>query len=180
MLSDDHFLRVADIVATAGTCSRLQVGAVLVYARRIISTGYNGAPAGMPHCEHYPTDLSDGCRVAVHAEVNAVAFAAKNGVATDGSVMYTTDSPCVACAQLLINAGIKEVIYSREYRNTEGIKLLERAGIPTVGPMRPELSAMFDPRGNDAGLHSSQPSDPSFDEGWTKYSESHRGGGSRL
>lgn len=181
MLSDAHFLAVAHIVADAGTCSRLKVGAVLVYARRIISTGYNGAPAGMLHCQHdeysdiiqepaegYSTHTEKGCTTAVHAEVNAIAFAAKHGVSTDGSVLYTTDSPCVACAQLIINAGVKEVRYGRRYRDPSGINLLERAGIRTQELGEPGLRLVQVVSGNRQGMHSSKSSDPAFDEGWNE------------
>lgn len=175
MLSDAHFLAVAHIVADAGTCSRLKVGAVLVYSRRIISTGYNGAPAGMPHCTH-PFETG-ACIQAVHAEVNAIAFAAKNGVKVEGSVLYTTDSPCYACAQLIINSGIKEVKYGRRYRKESGIVLLERAGIGTEELGEPELRLVRVVRGNREGVYPSEPSDPAFDEGWSEYSASHRRGG---
>jgi dCMP deaminase len=118
---------------------------------RILSTGYNGAPMGMPHCSHecdcdfvYRHAYYDAvdhrnfcrslqpCHVSVHAELNAYAFAARHGVSTFGSELYTTDSPCLTCAQLVINAGTVLVDYQREYRVTDGLELLQSAGICLV------------------------------------------------
>lgn len=178
MLSDVHFLAVAEIVADASTCSRLHVGAVLVYARRIISTGYNGSPSGMPHCRHDPEGTIQGpCTKAVHAEVNAIAFAAKNGVSTDGSYLYTTDSPCINCAALIINAGIKEVKYGRKYRDSSGLELLERAGVLTEELGEPELQLVSVTRGDQSSLYTSKHTDPSFEEGWQAAADSRRGRG---
>jgi dCMP deaminase len=120
-------MQVAELFAEHSTCSRAKVGAVLVYERRIIATGYNGAPSGLSHCaqEHE----ADECR-AVHAEANAIAFSARHGVRTEASVMYTTVAPCKTCAQLIINAGITKVYYRENYRNTDGIELLYEAGTP--------------------------------------------------
>lgn len=189
MLSDAHFLAVAHIIADAGTCSRLHVGAVLVYSRRIISTGYNGAPAGMPHCEHEPDSVypvisvpvakEKGCAVAVHAETNTIAYAAKHGIETKGSVMYVTDSPCFECAKLIINAGIREVKYGREYRIRTGIDLLERGGVRTEELGEPELRLMSVTSGDSEGVHSSQPSDQAFEQGWSEYAAARRRGGTR-
>lgn len=191
MLSDAHFLAVAHIIAAAGTCTRLQVGAVLVYARRIISTGYNGAPAGMPHCDHHEVKQwglweklgviqppkSDGCAIAVHAEVNAIAFAAKSGVSTEGSVLYTTDSPCWNCAKLIVNAGIKEVKYGRKYRIESGINLLEEAGIRTEELGEPGLHIVSVTPGDPEGVHSSESADEAFEQGWSEYAAARRRGG---
>lgn len=176
MLSDAHFLAVAHIIADAGTCSRLHVGAVLVYARRIISTGYNGAPSGMYHCLH-PQPEEQGCSRAVHAEVNAIAFAAKSGVSTDGSVLYTTDSPCVACAQLIVNAGVKEVKYGIEYRDPSGLELLREAGIRTEELGEPHLLLVSAVTGDGPSVHSGQPADTAFEQGWSEYAAARRRGG---
>ena len=130
-ITDPEFLELAHWFGQHGTCRRLQVGAILVRDRRVISTGYNGAPAGLSHCIH--DDMEDdleGCNRAVHAEANVIAFSAKAGVSTEGAVLYTTHTPCVACSQLIINAGIKKVIYGEAYRKTEGQELLEEVGIP--------------------------------------------------
>ena len=125
-MDDIAYMDIAKVVAMYSTCKRLHVGAVLVIEKRIISTGYNGAPAGLVHCSH--DDLTP-CDRAVHAEVNAIAFAAKHGIATQFSVLYSTHLPCVSCAQIIVNAGIREVNYGNEYRKKEGKDLLEEAGI---------------------------------------------------
>lgn len=130
----------AALLAMRSTCSRGQVGVVISRNARILSSGYNGAPAGMPHCSHpqlYATVTAEkeaysngeGCTNAVHAEANAIAFAAKHGVYLDGSEMHTTLSPCMYCSQLIVNAGIVRVTYAEEYRDTFGISLLISAGV---------------------------------------------------
>jgi dCMP deaminase len=125
---------VAQLVATRGTCNRLYVGAVIARAGRVLSTGYNGPPAGLPHCSHLvgecrPDGSIASCTDAVHAEANVVAFAARHGVATDGADAYVTHSPCLACAKLLINAGLSQVFYRTAFRDVSGILLLMRAGV---------------------------------------------------
>ena len=138
---DDILMGMARLVAYRSTCSRLQVGAVVARNGRSLVQGYNGAPAGMPHCEHGCTcgtplnamsareHLSDcpvirPCTIAVHAEANAIAYAAREGVTLDSSEMFTTHAPCLSCAQLIINAGILRVAYSFPYRVTDGLVLL--------------------------------------------------------
>lgn len=125
---DAVLMQHALLVAQRSTCSRLQVGAIIARNGRILSSGYNGAPAGMPHCHH---DLIDAnpCTVAVHAEANAIAFAARHGTWVDGADLYTTDSPCLTCAQLIVNAGIATVHYHRPYRLTLGLDLLDHANV---------------------------------------------------
>lgn len=190
MLTDAHFLAVAYIVADAGTCSRLQVGAVLVKDRRIVSTGYNGAAAGVPHCIHemihpdgtmsYVGTNLEGCILAVHAEVNAIAYAARHGISTDGSTMYVTDSPCRACAKLMINAGVREVKYGRQYRDTGGLDELAQAGIRVEELGEPELHLVSVASGHGEGVHSGKHSDKAFEEGWSAASAARRGRSSGL
>ena len=135
----ETLLEVARVVGLRGTCDRKQVGAVIAREGRIISVGYNGAPPGLPHCDEnqhgYPDALivnpEVGCRNATHAEANALAFAAKYGVPTDEATLYVTVSPCLDCARLLIAAGILKVCFLEEYRNRDGIDLLNQAHIPT-------------------------------------------------
>lgn len=135
---DEWLMRIALLTAERSTCSRAQVGAIVVNEGRIISTGYNGAPSGMDHCEHEVTgdyeepSVGQGCQVSVHAEANAIAAAARLGIATQDSWMYTTLSPCYTCAQLIINAGIKEVVFFKSYRDQAGWRLLQKGGV-TVG-----------------------------------------------
>lgn len=129
---DDVLLEVAFAVAKRGTCSRAQVGAVISRDGRIISTGYNGAPAGVPHCEHphlMLESVSNGCLIAGHAEENAIAYAARFGVALDGAELHCTHAPCYACSRMIVNAGIVKVTYTIPYRKTEGIELLTAAAI---------------------------------------------------
>lgn len=123
---DEYLLAVARVVATRSTCSRLQVGAVLARDGRILSTGRNGAPAGLPHCSH---DDDQPCEQSVHAEVNVIAFAARHGVSTLGAHMFLTHSPCYQCAGVLINAGVAAVTYETPYRNPYGLGRLVQAGV---------------------------------------------------
>lgn len=123
------WLGLARTVSQRGTCSRKKVGAVLVGPNNtLISMGYNGNPRGIPHCEHDGTETH--CETAVHAEVNAIASAARNGHSVEGSACYVTMAPCKPCAGVLINAGIKEVLYSESYvSRASGISLLSQAGV---------------------------------------------------
>jgi len=142
-------MEVAQAVAKRGTCSRLQVGAVFSKDGRIIATGYNGAPAGMAHCFHRSIDEIPapeylemingirpkewkGCTIAEHAERNGIAFAAKYGLALDGSELHCTHAPCLDCARSIINAGIKTVTYLTPYRLTDGVEFLRIAGLDVV------------------------------------------------
>lgn len=143
-LSPSHFMAVAQVVSTAGTCSRRQVGCVVVKDRRIISTGYNGSPAGMDHCSH-SGQYDIACRESVHAEANAIYYAARAGISTLESVIYTTDEPCRKCAEAIINAGIKAVLYMRAYTNHDGTILLEAAKIPVGIISQPRLPDVSTP-----------------------------------
>lgn len=132
----ETLLEVARVMARRGTCSRAQVGAVFARDGRVLATGYNGAPRGIPHCSHPPTEVSSErdaraptCTHAVHAEANAVAFAARHGISLDGSELYATHTPCVTCAQLILNAGVREVFAGARYRDLAGVQLLDRGGI---------------------------------------------------
>lgn len=122
-------LTVASVIAQRSTCNRLNVGAVVARDGRILTTGYNGPPSGMDHCEHEEFELQ--CNLAVHAEANAIAFAARYGMATQGAELFVTHAPCHNCAKLVINAGIVRVYYSIEYRLTHGTDLLEDAEVET-------------------------------------------------
>lgn len=110
-------MSIAKVVAVRSTCDRKAVGAVLVHNNRILSTGYNGAPGGLPHCDVTNHAMVDGhCTTAVHAEVNAIAQAARYGVSIDGSYLYITASPCWSCFKVIATAGIRGVAYAEEYR----------------------------------------------------------------
>lgn len=119
-------MQTAVLWSQRGTCSRLQVGAVLSRDGRIIATGYNGAPSGHAHCEH----LDDQpCVKATHAEENVLYFAARYGMSTDGADLFVTHNPCYRCARGLINAGIRRVVYLHDYRDDSGVQLLNGSGI---------------------------------------------------
>lgn len=127
------FMEAARLFSARGTCERAVVGAVIVKDGRIISTGYNGAPAGLDHCTDVGCDTAvDGsCQRAIHAETNAIAFSAKEGISTKDTTMYSTVAPCKNCAMLIVNAGIKKVVYQIPYKNTTGLVLLKKAGVET-------------------------------------------------
>ncbi len=122
--NDEYFMEMAHLVAKRSTCLRRHVGAVLVKDKRVLSTGYNGSPKGTLHCEvkgcireqmNIPSGTRHELCRGVHAEQNAIIQAAYFGVSVDGSTIYTTTYPCSMCAKILINAGIKEVVYSEGY-----------------------------------------------------------------
>lgn len=113
---------VAEVVARRGTCPRAKVGAVLVDVHnRLISSGYNGSPPGLPHCVDVGCEVGPdgGCQRAFHAEQNALFFAGVREAA--GGTLYTTISPCYTCAKLIVTAGVKRVVYSRLYRVVDGV-----------------------------------------------------------
>lgn len=127
---DEMLMAIAQIAAKRSTCERAKVGAVIARSGRVISTGYAGAPSGVDHCIRDHNCFDDQpCTRTIHAEANAIAFAARHGVSSDGASLYCTLSPCIDCAKLIINSGIKEVFYGEAYRKTEGVDLLESVGI---------------------------------------------------
>ncbi|MGP1362142.1 MAG: deoxycytidylate deaminase [Bacteroides sp.] len=126
---DKRYLRMAQIWASNSYCKRLQVGALIVKDRMIISDGYNGTPSSFPNvCEN---ENNETFPYVLHAEANAITKVAKSNNSSDGATLYVTASPCMECAKLIIQAGIRRVVYSTEYRNMEGIELLHRANIET-------------------------------------------------
>lgn len=127
---DDYFLDLANLVSTRSTCDRLHVGAVIVKDKNIIATGYNGSPAGMPHCDEVGHELEGGsCVRTIHAEQNALLQAAKHGHSVEGANLYITHSPCYTCAKLIVTSGIKRVYVSELFRSTKGVDLLREAGV---------------------------------------------------
>lgn len=124
---DKRYLRMATIWAENSYCQRRQVGALIVKDNMIISDGYNGTPSGFENiCE----DENGVTKPYVlHAEANAITKIARSGNNSDGATLYVTDSPCIECSKLIIQSGIKRVIYGRKYRLTDGLDLLKRAGI---------------------------------------------------
>ena len=124
---DKRYLRMAAIWAENSYCKRRQVGALIVKDKMIISDGYNGTPSGFENvCE----DENNVTKPYVlHAEANAITKVAKSGNSSQGATLYVTDSPCMECAKLIIQAGIIRVVYINEYRIMDGIELLKRSGI---------------------------------------------------
>jgi dCMP deaminase len=121
---DEYFMEMAHVVAKRSTCLRRTVGAILVKEKHILSTGYNGAPKGLRHCsetgclredQNIPSGQRHELCRGLHAEQNAIIQAAVFGVSIKGSVLYCTNTPCVVCVKMLINAGVTEIIYSGEY-----------------------------------------------------------------
>ena len=121
---DDYFLEIANLVATRSTCLRRKVGAVIVKDKRILATGYNGAPQGLPHCLdigclreklNIPRgERHELCR-GIHAEQNAIIQAATSGTNIDGSILYSTHFPCSLCIKMIINSGIRKIFYIEGY-----------------------------------------------------------------
>jgi len=135
---DDYFMNIAQLVATRSTCLRRSVGAVLVRERRLLATGYNGAPSGLRHCldvgcfrqqNHIPSgERHELCR-GLHAEQNAIIQAAMHGVSVKGASLYCTNHPCIICAKMIINAGISSVIIKEGYEDAMARDILKEAGI---------------------------------------------------
>lgn len=113
---DDMLMAMAETVRKRSTCLRGQVGVVIARDGRIVSMGYNGSPPGVDHCTEVGCEPEDGCERTIHAEANALVWAARAGITTEGAVMYSTHSPCRTCAQLIASAGIEEFMYVRPYR----------------------------------------------------------------
>jgi dCMP deaminase len=138
---DQYFIDITHLVATRSTCLRRQVGALLVKDRNILATGYNGTPSGIRHCEEtgclrerlkVPSgERHELCR-GLHAEQNAIIQAARHGVNIDGSSLYCTTMPCIICTKMLINAGIKRIVYDEGYADQLAAEMVAEAGIEIV------------------------------------------------
>lgn len=126
---DNAMLSTAFIMSKRSTCQRAQIGAVISVDNRIISIGYNGAPSGTSHCTPETCNVENPCTRTVHAELNAILFAAKMGISTSDSTIYTTTQPCLNCSRAIINAGIKKVVYAMAYRDPSGTDLLRDSGV---------------------------------------------------
>ena len=127
---DSRYIRMAQIWAENSYCKRRQVGAIIVKDKMIISDGYNGTPSGFENICEDESGLTKP--YVLHAEANAITKIARSGNNSDGATLYVTAAPCIECAKLIIQAGIKRVVYSEEYRLKDGIELLQRAGIEVV------------------------------------------------
>ena len=128
---DSYFMKIANAVSERSTCDRAQVGCVLVLDKRILTTGFNGSPAGQPHCDEVGHLIVEGhCVRTIHAETNAIIQAALHGVSTKGSTCYVTHYPCMNCAKALVNAGISRLVYSNPYRiDPISVQFLEGAHV---------------------------------------------------
>ena len=136
---DEYFMEMAELTAKRATCSRRQVGAVIVRDNRAVATGYNGAPRGLAHCEEKGGCLREKlgvpsgqrhelCR-ALHAEQNAIISAASMGNAIEGGTIYITHQPCVICAKMIVNAGIKRIVVREGYPDELAREILDEAGL---------------------------------------------------
>ncbi len=127
---DDYFMGITFQVAKRSTCDRAHVGAIIVKDRRILTTGYNGAPAGLPHCDEIGhLMINDHCVRTLHAEQNAIIQAALHGVSVAGGTIYVTHQPCLTCAKMIINAGIRRVVYAGHYPDVHAVEFLEAARV---------------------------------------------------
>lgn len=136
---EDYFMEITSLVAKRSTCLRRQVGAILVMEKRILATGYNGAPSGLAHCleigclrekNQVPSgERHELCR-GLHAEQNAIIQAAYHGIRINGATLYCTNLPCIICTKMIINAGIKELIYASGYADPLAQEMLLEAHIP--------------------------------------------------
>lgn len=141
---DDYFMQIARDVSTRATCNRRLVGSVVVLEKRILTTGYNGAPHGLPHC----TDEGVGCKIqdghcirTLHAEQNAIVQGAHNGVSLRGATLYVTCQPCNNCAKMIINAGIVKVVFDGDYPDEFAMELFEQADMELIR-LRPDMGGI--------------------------------------
>ena len=136
---DEYFMEAATLASTRSTCLRRSVGAVIVQDRRIVATGYNGAPKGIAHCAerggclrqklNVPSGQRHELCMALHAEQNAIIQAATSGQSIDGATIYVTHQPCVICAKMIINAGIKRIVVKEGYPDDLAVEILTEAGL---------------------------------------------------
>ena len=135
----EYFMTITQQVAERSTCLRAKVGAVIVRDKNLLATGYNGAPAGLPHCTDvgcliYTSKTPSGeteenCYRTIHAEINAIAQAAKNGTSIRGADIYVTHTPCIHCLKVIINTGIRRVYYVKDYKRDTLTELLAHADV---------------------------------------------------
>ena len=126
-LLDKRYLRMATIWAENSYCTRRQVGAIIVKNQMIISDGYNGTPSGFENICEDDDNLTKP--YVLHAEANAITKVSKSNNSSDGATLYVTTSPCMECSKLIIQAGIKRVVFDEKYKNTDGLDILKRAGV---------------------------------------------------
>lgn len=138
---DDYFMEITKLVSRRSTCMRRHVGAVIVRDRRILATGYNGAPRGLRHCSetgclrekmNIPSGQNQELCRGLHAEQNAIIQSALFGVSIENSQIYTVNQPCVVCAKMIINAGIKRIVFDQPYPDPLSEELIKESGIELV------------------------------------------------
>lgn len=144
---DEYFIKIAMLVSERATCVRHHMGSILVKDKRILSTGYNGAAANVKDCLELgclrnklkiPSGTRHEICRAIHAEQNAIIQAGLHGVSTKGATMYSTHSPCILCAKMIVNAGIKRVIYAGDYADPSFKKLFKEADVEFINVKEPE------------------------------------------
>ncbi len=139
---DSYFMKMAELVSTRSTCLRRQVGAVIVQDKHIVATGYNGAPRGIMHCDErgeclrqklgVPSGERHELCMALHAEQNAIIQAATSGQTIEGATIYITHQPCIICAKMIINAGIRRIVVKEGYPDQLSVDMLAEAGLKIV------------------------------------------------
>ncbi len=151
---DEIYMELAENLAKRSHCVKAKVGAVLTKDTRIISLGYNGPPAGTHNCDlewpgtGCPRDSKGSCSLALHAEQNAILYAAKSNVSIEGSTLYVTLSPCISCARVIYTLGIKKVYYLNSYADykglssDEGVDFLQKFGVEVARYHKPEISSL--------------------------------------
>lgn len=138
---DEYFMEMVEVVKKRSTCLRRQVGAIIVKDKRIVATGYNGAPQNCKHCEEIgclrnELNIPSGerhelCR-AIHAEQNAIVQAAANGTSIKGGTLYVTTQPCILCSKMIINAGIEKIVFKGDYPDELSLKMLKESKVRVV------------------------------------------------
>jgi len=142
---DQYFLKLAMLASERATCPRMHCGCVLVKDRYVLSTGYNGSLPGLEHCEEVGCLVVDGhCVRTNHAEMNAIAQAARHGVPIEGATAYVTNMPCTTCAKALLAAGIVRVVVFSDYHGSLAEKFLQESGVPLDRMSMPDKAISYD------------------------------------
>ena len=130
---DDIMLATASLFGDRSTCRRLHVGCVVAVENRIVTCGYNGPPAKQEHCSEECSAANElGCSRSIHAEINAIAFAAKRGISLQGGTFYVTHAPCINCASAILASGAIELVFMFKYKNDDGINFLIQNGVTVI------------------------------------------------
>jgi dCMP deaminase len=158
---DEYFMNIAEVVASRSTCDRKFVGAVIVRDKTILSTGYNGSIRGLPHCSEAGHMMeNDHCVATIHAEVNAIIQAARNGVMINGATLYVTASPCWNCFKQIANAGLMRICYGEFYRDARIFEVAKQLGIDLAHvPSHVRADSSADRCGPTADPHSGHQAD---------------------